>query len=81
MSKLYNIILKSTNKVLEGKQLKLGDYIDPTKAEIKALIRELIGEDEHGYEDSWGHHKDRESAEQSVRNRLKTELRKKVQEL
>ena len=44
MSKLDNIILECANKVLDGKQETLGDYIDPTKQQIKDLVLELIGE-------------------------------------
>lgn len=42
MSKLDNIILDCANKVLDGKEEKLGDYIDPTKEQVKALMLELI---------------------------------------
>lgn len=44
MSKLDNIILECANKVLDGKEEKLGDYIDPTKEQIKDLFLELIEE-------------------------------------
>ena len=44
MSKLDNIILECANKVLDGKQETFGDYIDPTKRQIKDLMLELIGE-------------------------------------
>jgi hypothetical protein len=38
MSKLDNIVLECANKVLDGKQEKLGDYIDPTKEQLKELF-------------------------------------------
>jgi hypothetical protein len=52
VSKLDNIIIECANKVLDGKEEKLGDYIDPTKEEIKALILELIKEEQK----NWGSH-------------------------
>lgn len=42
MSKLDIIILDCVNKALDGNQEKLGDYIDPTKTELKALMLELL---------------------------------------
>jgi hypothetical protein len=42
MSKLDNIILKCINKALDGKEEKLGDYVDPTKQQIKDLMQEII---------------------------------------
>ena len=44
MSKLDNILLECVNKALDGKEEKLGDYIDPTKQQIKELIQDLIDE-------------------------------------
>ena len=44
MSKLDNIVLNCVNKALDGKEEKLGDYIDPTKEEIKELILELAND-------------------------------------
>jgi hypothetical protein len=44
MSKLDNIILKCANKVLDGKEETLGDYIDPTVQQVKDLILELVNE-------------------------------------
>lgn len=75
MSKLDNIILDCANKVLDGKEEKLGDYIDPTKEQVKALMLELIGDDEdlptghHQYEAGFG------------RDTARGELRKKVEKL
>lgn len=49
MSKLDTIILQCANKAMDGKEEKLGDYIDPTKREIKDLMLDLInGTDEVG---------------------------------
>jgi hypothetical protein len=50
MSKLDNIILECINKVLDGKEEKLGDYVDPTKEQIKDLIRELFENREDMYD-------------------------------
>lgn len=44
MSKLDNIILECANKVLDGREEKLGGYIDPTKRQIKELFLELLRE-------------------------------------
>lgn len=44
MSKLDNIILECAIKVLDNKEEKLGDYVDPTKQQIKDLVLEIIGE-------------------------------------
>lgn len=45
MSKLDIIILDCANKVLDGKEEKLGDYVDPTKQDIKDLMQDLT--DDH----------------------------------
>lgn len=50
MSKLDNIILECANKVLEGKQETLGDYIDPTKQQIKDLFLEIYDNDYDEFE-------------------------------
>lgn len=42
MSKLDNIILGCVNKALDGKQEKLGDYVDPTKQQIKDFFTTLM---------------------------------------
>ena len=44
MSKLDIIILDCANKILDGKQEKLGDYIDPTKQQLKDFMLELVKE-------------------------------------
>ena len=76
MSKLDNIILECANRVLDGKEEKLGDYIDPTKESIKALMLEIIGNDENiGIDPEWPMSKVKR------RDDLRAELRKKVAEL
>lgn len=52
MSKLDNIILDCVNKVLDGKEEKLGDYIDPTKDQVKSLMLEVIQDiaDKYAYQ-------------------------------
>jgi hypothetical protein len=45
MSKLDNIILECAIKVLDNKEEKLGDYVDPTKRQIKDLIIQVYDED------------------------------------
>lgn len=50
MSKLDNIILQCVNKALDGKEEKLGDYIDPTKQQIKVLMLQLWTEYYSDYE-------------------------------
>ena len=52
MSKLDNIILDCVNKAIDGKQEKLGDYIDPTKEQIKDMIIELVSETDFAYKDA-----------------------------
>lgn len=42
MSKLDNIILGCVNKALDGKQEKLGDYVGPTKQQIKDFFITLM---------------------------------------
>jgi hypothetical protein len=44
MGKLDNIVLECANKVLDGKQEKLGDYIDPTKEQLKELFISITTE-------------------------------------
>lgn len=73
MSKLDIIILDCVNKALDGKQDKLGDYIDPTKEQIIALVLELIGDDIPYNMNNHG--------SINAKNMLKAELRKKVSEL
>lgn len=75
MSRLDNIILECINKALAGKEEKLGDYVDPTKEEVKALVVELIGEDD--MIDS----RRPSSQFNQGKNRLRAELRKKVETL
>lgn len=45
MSKLENIILECAIKVLDQKEEKLGDYVDPTKRQIKDLMYQIYDED------------------------------------
>lgn len=45
MSKLDNILLGCANKVLDGKEERLGDYIDPTKQQVKEMYKELLNFD------------------------------------
>ena len=67
MSKLDNIVLNCVKKALDGKENKLGDYIDPTKNEIKELILGLITEDQ--------------ATHTPVEQMFARQLRKKVEEL
>jgi hypothetical protein len=80
MSKLDNIVLDCINKALDQKEEKLGDYVDPTKEQIKALMLELIGEDK-----AVPRPLDEESRAKFYRvsgqNFTKSELRKKVADL
>lgn len=87
MIKLDNIILDCVNKALDGKEEKLGDYVDPTKEEIKALMLELIGKDDtplsmgmYGGTYIAGDEKS-EPKPVKYRNQIRAELRKKVEEL
>lgn len=73
MSKLDIIVLDCVNKALDGKQDKLGDYIDPTKEQIIAFVLELIGDDIPYNMNNHG--------SINAKNMLKAELRKKVSEL
>jgi hypothetical protein len=81
MSKLENIVLEYSIKLLNAANGKenptVGELVDKPKEQIKALMLELIGEDvpltglRHPDEDEW----------HNTRNKLKSELRKKVEEL
>lgn len=51
MSKLDLIVLDCVNKALDGNEERLGDYIDPTKREIKDLMLELIHNIDNPYKD------------------------------
>lgn len=50
MSKLDNIIFECVNKAFDGKAETLGDYIDPTKQQIKDLMLDVCNQahDERG---------------------------------
>lgn len=78
MSKLDNIILECANRVLDGKEEKLGDYIDPTKQQIKDLMLEIVGTNEN---ESQKYITARGLELLLNRNSVRTELRKKVEEL
>lgn len=80
MSKLDIIVLDCVNKALDGKQDKLGDYVDPTKEQVKALFLELIGENRDTLENLEHTTPDMVIGRQ-YQNQFKDELRKKVSEL
>jgi hypothetical protein len=42
MSKLDIIVLECANKVLDGKEEKLGDYIDPTVEQLKEMFAGIV---------------------------------------
>ena len=77
MSKLDNIILECANKVQDGKQEKLGDYIDPTKQQIKELFLELIGKQDTSHLEAGLP----VTTEYLKRSQWQAELRQKVNEL
>lgn len=52
MSQLENIIIECVNKALDGREEKLGDYIDPTKEQLKSLFIELIKDTDFAYKDA-----------------------------
>jgi len=80
MSKLDIIVLDCVNKALDGKQDKLGDYIDPTKEQIIALVLELIGDDNDPKKPPYTDH-DYGFMAANSKNNYRKELRKKVSEL
>jgi hypothetical protein len=83
MSKLDNLILIQNNKVLDGKEEKLGDYIDPFKHELKDLMLGVIGEDETEWTLEQMDATDdlEEALEISTRNQLRRQQRQALKEL
>lgn len=52
MSKLDNIIIECINDALDGNKEKLGDYVDPPKEQIKALVMGIIKDTDFAYKDA-----------------------------
>ena len=52
MSKLDNIIIEACIKVIDRDAETLGDYVDPAKQKIKALMLEIISETDFAYKDA-----------------------------
>lgn len=83
MTKLDNIIIEACIKVIDRDAETLGDYIDPAKEQIKALILELIGEDHDARQVDRGNEAYNPNSEDYIYgyNLAQSMIRKKVSEL